>query len=160
MPEPSDRSVSPCPPRAARSVRSAAVAVCVTGILTVAVPLGLLLGKNGIVTASVNRQTPIPAPHVTDCQTNQAVRRLIVARGQCVRVRAAGFQPGELVQVGDSRRTGWQRFIRADPAGSVDLRFEVGTTAGPEVLTFLGLNVRGSATAPRVTFCRLAVAET
>ena len=131
-----------------------------TGVLIVVVPLGLLLGKNGLVTASVNRSAPIPAPHLTACDTGQTVRSHQLSIGQCIKVVGAGFEPNELIQVSESRPT-WQGYVRADGVGRFELRHVVSAKAGlgADVFSFVGLNGAGSDPVPRATFCRITVSD-
>lgn len=159
MPDTSDRlPVSPCP-RSPRSLRSATKALGLTGALVVLIPLGLLLGKNGLVPVSVNRAAPIPTPHLVTCDSGRTVRSHQLSRGQCVKVVGAGFEPDELIEVSDSRDPSWQTYLRADGAGRFALRRVVPATAaaGPEVLSFVGLARPGSDAVPRVAYCRLSI---
>lgn len=157
MPDTSVRlPASPCR-RSPRSLRSAAAAVGVTGVLIVVMPLGLLLGKNGLTTASVNRAAPIPSPHLTDCDSGATVRSRRLSVGQCVKVVGAGFDPDEQIQVSESRTPGRRSFVRADGAGRFLLRYVAGAETGPDVLTFVGLNDSGSVAVPRVALCRFTV---
>ena len=63
MPLPPRRAASgPARPGSAspRSLRSAVLAVCLTGVLSIVIPFGLLMGKDGLVAAGLNRPTRIP----------------------------------------------------------------------------------------------------
>lgn len=160
VPDSTDRiPPSPCRP-SPRSLRSAAVAVVLTGVLIVVVPLGLLLGKNGLVTASVNRSAPIPTPHLTACDSGETLRKHQLIIGECVKVVGAGFAANELIQVSESRPA-WQGYVRADGAGRFELRHVVSAKGGigTDVLSFVGLNGSGLDAVPRAAFCRLTVSN-
>lgn len=150
------RTVSPC--RSPRSVRSGAAAVGATGLLAIVIPIGLLLGKNGLVTASVNRTEPIPVPRAVSCATGQPLPARALRPGQCTHVVGSGFEPGEVITVSDSRRPTWSTFIRADDEGRFSLRHLIPAAAGPEVLTFVG-DGEHTAVVPRVAYFRLVVSS-
>lgn len=163
-PEQRSRLSGPRPPgpcrRSPRSLRSAAAAVGLTGTLVVVIPLGLLLGKNGLVTASVSRAVPIPAPQLTDCADHRLPSREL-SLGQCVKVVGTGFGPDELIQVSESRRPNWSVYLRADHDGRFTLR-HVATAAsgtGADVLTFVGLDRSGDDVVPRAAYCRFTVLD-
>ena len=136
------------------------MAVVLTGVLIVVVPLGLLLGKNGLITASVNRSAPIPAPHLSACDSGQPLTDHQLSIGQCVEVTGAGFAPNEWIQVSETRPA-WHSYVRADDVGRFELRHVVSAKGGvgTDVLSFVGLNRSASDAVPRATFCRLTVSD-
>ncbi|HEX2904336.1 MAG TPA: hypothetical protein VHO01_12855 [Jatrophihabitans sp.] len=150
-------SASPCR-RSPRSLRSAAAAVGVTGTLAVAIPFGLLLGHNGLITASVNRVDPIPAPHLTDC-ADRPLKSSHLVLGQCVKLVGTGFAPDELIQVSESRQPGWQTYVRADGSGRFSFRHVAGARSGTgaDVISFVGLAHAGAGSVPRSAYCRFIV---
>jgi len=141
-------------------MRSATLAVCLTGSLAVAIPAGLLLGKDGLVAAGVNRQAPIPAPRMLGCHTGRPVEARQLRPGQCTKLTGHGFNPRELILVTESRRPGWQTYLRADAMGGFSYHYLVSATAaaGVDVLAFIGLEHSGPSAVPPVAFCRFTVA--
>jgi hypothetical protein len=149
--------VSPCRPRPARSLRASAVAVLVTGVVSVAVPFGLLMGKDGLVAASLNSQAPIPTPRVVSCSSGQPIPEPELHPLACVRFLGSGFGPDELIQISETHRPRWKALVRADSTGHFSYRHVLGAADGVDVFSFVGLNVAGPAAVPRVAFCRLPV---
>ena len=78
-----------------RSLRSAALAVGATGVLSVSIPLALLLGTGTIEsTAAVLQSSSLLQTQVVVCGTEQPVRTEVVRAGQCLLVQASGFAAG------------------------------------------------------------------
>jgi hypothetical protein len=135
------------------------VAVCLTGVLSIVIPFGLLMGKDGLVTAGLNRQTRIPAPRLISCATGQPIADRTVRPGQCVLITGGGFSQRELIQVREAGRPGWHGIVWADDYGRFSLRFQLppGAPAGPDVLTFVATNQAHPATVPAIGYCRFTV---
>lgn len=137
-----------------RSLRSAVLAVCLTGVLSIGIPFGLLMGKDGLLDAGVNRQLPVPAPELAGCPGGPPVHNRSVRPGQCIEIIGGGFGAGELVEITESRRPGWQSYLRADGLGRFRWRYRLAANAsgGPDVLSFIGTNRVEPA-----AFCRFTV---
>lgn len=87
-----------------RSLRSAAIAVAVTGVLSISMPL-VLLSTGGMAAATQRVASLSSSASSCAAQPKLASRRL--RAGQCVQVLSAGFEPRELIQVTDlNRRAG------------------------------------------------------
>ena len=142
-----------------RSLRSAVLAVCITGVLSVVIPFGLLLGKGGLVTAGVNRQTPIPAPRLTGCPGQPAVRNRSPYPGQCVQIAGSGFGAGQLIEVTEARRPDWRSYLRTDDLGRFTWRYSLAANAptGADVLSFAVIGRTDPASIPAVAFCPFTV---
>lgn len=140
-------------------MRSAVLAVCLTGVLSIVIPFGLLMGKDGLVTAGVNRQEPIPAPQLAGCPDGAPVRNRSAHPGQCLRITGAGFPAGALIEVTEARRPGWHSYLRTDGLGRLSWRYQLAANApiGPDVLTFVATSRSGPASIPAVAFCRFTV---
>jgi hypothetical protein len=135
------------------------LAVCLTGLLSIVIPFGLLMGKDGLVAAGLSRQASLPAPRLTSCGTGQTLADRMLRPGQCVTISGSGFAPRELIQVRESDRPGWHDLVRADDLGRFSLRFQLplGTPAGADVLTFAATNQANPASAPAIVSCRFTV---
>jgi hypothetical protein len=135
------------------------LAVCVTGVLSIVIPFGLLLGKDGLVTAGVNRQAAVPTAVLVGCPDGPAVRTDAVPAGQCVQITGSGFGAGALIEVTESRRRGWHSYLRADVLGRFRWRYLLAANApsGPDVLTFVSTDRSDPATIPAAAFCRFTV---
>jgi hypothetical protein len=144
-----------------RSLRSAVVAVCVTGAVSIGIPFGLLMGKGGLVTAGVSRQAPIPTPRLTGCATGRPISDRLVRPGQCVQFTGGGFGEHELIEVTESGRAGWHSYLRADDLGRFSWRYQllVGSPTGTDVFSFIGTDRANPALIPSMAFCRLVVAN-
>lgn len=140
-----------------RSLRSAVLAVCLTGVLSIGIPFGLLLGKGAMVTVGASRQAATPAPQLAGCTDGKPITSRMVRPGQCVQVSGHGFGGHELIEVTESRRPGWRSYLRADGLGGFSWHYRLPATAsaGADVLTFVGTN---QATAPPMVFCPFMVA--
>jgi len=139
-----------------RSLRSAVLAVCLTGVLSIGIPFGLLLGKGGLVTVGANRQAATPAPQLAGCSGGKPITSRTLRPGQCVQVSGHGFGGHELIEVTESRRPDWRSYLRADGLGGFTWHYRLPATAsaGADVLTFVGTN---QATAPPMVFCPFTV---
>ncbi|MFL6164057.1 MAG: hypothetical protein ACJ74U_17790 [Jatrophihabitantaceae bacterium] len=128
-------------------------------MLSIVIPFGLLMGKNGLVTAGAHRQARIPAPRLTSCADGQPIDGRSVPPGQCLDITGTGFGRRELLEVSDSRRPGWHESVWADELGRFHLRFQLPATtpAGADVLTFVGTDQASAAAIPAMAFCRLTV---
>jgi hypothetical protein len=135
------------------------LAVCLTGVLSIVIPFGLLMGKDGLVAAGLNRPTRVPTPQLTSCATGQTLADLTLRPEQCVLITGRGFAPRELIQVREASRPGWHALVWADENGRFSLRFQLppATPAGPDVLSFAGTHQADPATIPAIAFCRFTV---
>jgi hypothetical protein len=135
------------------------LAVCLTGVLSIGIPFGLLVGKDGLVAAGLNRQTSLPAPRLTSCATGQPLTDRTLRPGQCVTISGSGFAARELIQVREASRPGWHDLVWADDLGRFSLRFQLppGTPTGADVLTFAATNQIDPASVPAITSCRFTV---
>jgi hypothetical protein len=135
------------------------IAVCLTGVLSIVIPFGLLMGKDGLVAAGLNRPTRIPPPQLANCTTGQPLADRTLQPGQCVFITGSGFAQRELIQVREASRPGWHGLVWADDNGRFSLRFQLppGTPAGPDVLSFVATNQANPATIPAMTSCRFLV---
>lgn len=135
-------------------------AVCVTGVLSIGIPFGLLMGKGGLVTAGVSRQAALPTPRLTGCASGQVILDRLVQPGQCVQFTGSGFGENELIEVTESRQAGWHSYLRADELGRFSWRYQLlaGSPPGADVFTFTGMNRADPASIPTMAFCRLIVA--
>ncbi|HTZ42780.1 MAG TPA: hypothetical protein VMB79_02885 [Jatrophihabitans sp.] len=142
-------------------MRSAVLAVCLTGSLAVAIPAGLLLGHDGLVVAGASRDLAIPAPRLVSCLSGHPIKDRQLGRGECVRLVGSGFLPQELILLTESRRPGWRTYLRADPLGGFSYRYLVAATAAPgaDVLTFVGTDRSRPVSAPSAAFCRFTVSN-
>lgn len=140
-------------------MRSAVLAVCLTGVLSIGIPFGLLMGKDGLLDAGVNRQLPVPAPQLAGCPGGLPVRNRSVRQGQCLEVTGGGFGAGELVEITESHRPGWRGYLRTDELGRFSWHYLLAANApvGPDVLTFVGTDRSKPATIPALAFCRFTV---
>ena len=81
-----------CPARSSpRSLRSAVLAVCGTGLLLIGIPFGLLMGRDGLVTTGVHRQLAVPTPQLTRCADGKPVPDRSARPGECIRFTGSGF---------------------------------------------------------------------
>jgi len=143
-----------------RSLRSAVLAVCLTGVISIGIPFGLLMGKDGLIDAGVNRQQAIPPPHLTGCLGGPPVRDRVVHPGQCIEVSGSGFGSGELIEITESSRPDWHSFLSTDDLGRFSFHYLLAANAptGPDVLTFVKIRQVEPATVPAAAFCRFTVA--
>lgn len=134
------------------------LAVCVTGVLSIGIPFGLLLGKGDLVTAGVDRQVTIPAPQLTGCAGGQPIKTRLVRPGQCLQISGRGFGSHELIEVTESRRPGWRGYLRADGLGDFSWRYRLPTNAGQgaDVLAFRARSP--GAAVPVMALCPFTVA--
>jgi hypothetical protein len=152
-----------------RSLRSAALAVGATGVLSISIPLALLLGTGTIEsTAAVLQPSSLLQTRMVTCGVEQVVPNDLVRAGQCVLVEASGFAGRELVRV---RRLGDASFsdvVQADADGRLTYRYQLPRTARPgaQVLSFVGQSVPNPDPAvsgfvapsiAQVAFCRLSI---
>lgn len=135
------------------------LAVCLTGVVSIGIPFGLLMGKDGLIAAGVNRQQPIPAPQLTGCPDGSPVRDRSVHPGQCIQVTGSGFGGGTLIEVSEASRPGWHSYLRTDDLGRFSWRYllPANAPAGPDVLTFVKTSQLEPATVPAAAFCRFTV---
>jgi len=140
-------------------MRSAVLAVCLTGVLSIGIPFGLLMGKDGLATTGVNRQQPIPAPELAGCPGGLPVRNRSAHPGQCIQVTGSGFGGGELVEISQASRPGWHSYLRTDDLGRFIWRYllPANAPAGADVLTFVKIGQVEPATVPAAAFCRFTV---
>jgi len=155
-----------------RSLRSAALAVGATGVLSIAIPLALLLGTGTIEsTAAVLQSSSLLQTRLVNCGTEQPVPTEAVRVGQCLLVQASGFADNEMIWV---RRLGDSKFadvVQADGAGRMIYHYQVPRDAQPgaQVLSFVGQSVPNPNPAvngfvkpslAQVAFCRLSISST
>jgi hypothetical protein len=126
-----------------RSLSSAAVAVGVTGVLSISIPLALLTGLFGRVTPiAAAHSMPLPTVALRACDGTPLDAHPVLRTGDCVLMRAAGFTAAEPVQVREENRPGWARVVRAAAAGQLDFRMVVSKHArlGADLVSFVGLD--------------------
>jgi hypothetical protein len=151
-----------------RSLRSAALAVGATGVLSISIPLALLLGTGTFESTAVLQPSSVLETRMVTCGAEQPIRSQVVRAGQCVLVQASGFTGREMVRVHRLGDTGWSDVVQADATGRMTYRYQLPRTArtGPEVLSFVGQSVPSTSQSvsgfvdpetPQVAFCRLSV---
>jgi hypothetical protein len=150
-----DRPVGSSP----RSLRSAVLAVCLTGVVSIGIPFGLLMGKGGLVAAGLNRPQPIPAPQLAGCPGGPPVRNRSPHTGQCIQITGSGFRGGELIEITEASRPGWHSYLQTDDLGRFSWRYLIAANArtGPDVLTFVGTHQAEAALVPATAFCPFTV---
>jgi hypothetical protein len=128
-------------PSKLRSLHSAIVAVVATGVLSISIPVGLMIGAGSLAPSSVIERPPLHNVRVSNCDRSP-IRQLELAPGQCVLLHASGFAGAEQVQVRELARPGWSQLATADATGRLSYRFELGfeSRPGSDVLSFVGLN--------------------
>lgn len=152
-----------------RSLRSAAIAVGVTGALSILIPVGLVPGTGSLAPSALVRQQPTVNAALLSCDSGQPITRLVLAAGQCALVQAAGFDRDEPVQVRELDQPGWSQQLRAGPTGRLSYRFQSDRRAksGPDLLTFIGqpattgapaAGTEVAASLPQIALCRFAIA--
>ncbi|MGI8667451.1 MAG: hypothetical protein ACR2N4_15725 [Jatrophihabitans sp.] len=147
-----------------RSLRSAAIAVGVTGVLSISIPLALLFNIGGL-SRSVAASSPVLASRLLSCGSEHALGRQVLRPEQCVLVQLVGFGQREQVRVRELNRPGWSQLVQADRVGQLSYRFQLdaGAKMGPDVLIFVGMNggsthdSASTSAVPRVGFCRFTV---
>lgn len=151
-----------------RSLRSAAIAVIATGVLSISIPLGLMLASGPLAPSAVIQQSPTRNVHLTSCDQQHPIKQLLLSPGDCVLVHAAGFAGAEQVRVHETGRPGWSQLIEADQAGRFSYRFLLDKQVhlGPDVLSFVGQSNRAgvAASSPEsaqahLAFCRFTVTD-
>ena len=155
-----------------RSLRSAALAVGATGVLSISIPLALLLGTGTIAsTALVMQPSSLLQTRIITCGTEQPVLSEVVRAGQCLLVQTTGFASWEVVGV---RRLGDDKFsdvVQADASGRLSYHYQVPPDAHPgaQVLSFVGQSVPSpnptiagfvKPSIAQVAFCRLSISST
>jgi hypothetical protein len=140
-------------------LRSAVLAVCLTGVVSIGIPFGLLMGKDGLVAAGLNRQQPTPAPQLAGCPGGPLVRNRSPHAGQCIQISGSGFRGGELIEITETSRPGWRSYLRADDLGRFSWRYLLAANApiGPDVLTFAGTRQATAGLLPATAFCSFTV---
>lgn len=155
-----------------RSLRSAALAVGATGVLSISIPLALLLGTGTIEsTAAVLQPSSLLQTRLFSCGTEQLVPTETVRAGQCVLVQASGFGVREMVRVRRLDDGSFSDVVQADADGRMTYRYQLPRNARPgaQVLSFVGQSVPNPDPAisgfvkpsvSQVAFCRLSISST
>jgi hypothetical protein len=162
-----DEEVS-VPRSSLRSLRSAALAVGATGIVSISIPLALLLGTGTFRSTAVLQPSSVLDTRLVTCGAEQPVRSGVVRAGQCVLVQAGGFTAREMVRVHRLGDSAWSDVVQADASGRMIYRYQLPRTAptGTLVLSFVGQSVPSAQQpvggfvappVPQVAFCRLSV---
>lgn len=155
-----------------RSLRSAALAVGATGVLSVSIPLALLLGTGTIEpTAAVLQSSSLLSTRMVTCGTEQPVPTEVVRAGQCLLVEVSGFASSETIWVRRLDDRTFADVVQADKAGRMIYHYQVPVEAHPgsQVLSFIGhsvpnpnpaINHSVKPSVPQVAFCRLSITST
>lgn len=147
-----------------RSLRPAAVAVGVTGALSIAMPLVLMTGLVGFRGPLRSESDLLISPVVRSCAGEALAKPVILHPGDCAVVLVAGFAARQPVTVHDQNLPGPNKVVRADPAGGLSYRLVLGSERKPgrDVLSFVGQSqpVAGrteDTAASRVSVCSFTV---